>query len=205
MEKKCNFKEFHCAANSSQPVRITSGRTEETATIAPLCSQKLLSQLKNSRRVSVKNLDSSIKELKPKVVTSATFHLHAADSDLGSSQAGRKSSFWQPSHAATAEETLTQFLSPSPFRNEDPHRDEQILDRLITFTPGKTKKMIFSQFYGSEAAGEESHRLWKIARKHHIVHTFESICLIKRFSPVPLQIIEAKKQTITSLTGALLF
>eukprot|EP00826_Nyctotherus_ovalis_P037188 TRINITY_DN3378_c0_g1_i11.p1 TRINITY_DN3378_c0_g1~~TRINITY_DN3378_c0_g1_i11.p1 ORF type:complete len:388 (+),score=57.05 TRINITY_DN3378_c0_g1_i11:24-1166(+) len=201
MEKKCNFKEFYCAANSSQPIRITSNRTEETSTIAPLCSQKLLSQLKNSRRVSVKNLDSSIKQLKPKVVTSAYFPLQSAAGDLANSQTNRKSSFCQPSQSPTVEETLTEFLSPSPFRNEDPDRREEILNHLVAFTPGKTRKMIFSQFYGSEMMGEESHRVWKIALKHHIVHTFESICLIKRLSPLPLQIIESKKQTITSLTG----
>ncbi len=88
---------------------------------------------------------------------------------------------------------LTLSLSPSPFRNEDPGKREAKLDQLVTSAPGMAKGILFSQFYGSELADNDSHRAWKIALKDHIVHTFESICLIKKLKPVPPHIIEKKK------------
>jgi len=88
---------------------------------------------------------------------------------------------------------LTESLSPSPFRNEDPTKREARLEHLVTSAPCTTKSILFSTFYGSEFMGEDSHRAWKIALKDHIVHTLESICMIKNLSPVPLHIIEKKK------------
>ena len=87
---------------------------------------------------------------------------------------------------------LADSLSPSPFRNEDPDKQEEKLKQLVLSDMPKTKNILFSQFYGEELTGEGGHRDWKIALKDHIVHTFESICLIKKLTPVPYHIVEKK-------------
>lgn len=97
---------------------------------------------------------------------------------------------------AQLKQILTQSLSPSPFRNEDPGQREAKLDHLVSSAPGTAKGILFSTFYGSELAENDSHRAWKIALKDHIVNTFESICLIKKLKPVPSSIIEKKKLTV---------
>ena len=89
-------------------------------------------------------------------------------------------------------EKLTDSLSPSPFRNEDPGKREVKLAQLVASAPCTTKSILFSKFYGSELGANDS-RAWKIALKDHIVHTLESICLIKKLKPVPSHIIEKKK------------
>jgi len=83
-------------------------------------------------------------------------------------------------------------LSPSPFRNEGPSEREARLDQLIASNPPNTKTILFYPFYGTEQIGAMSHRAWKLAFKDYIVQTLESICLIKRLSPVPAHIIEKK-------------
>lgn len=89
-------------------------------------------------------------------------------------------------------EKLAESLSPSPFRNEDPSEREARLDQLVASSPSDTKTILFYPFYGTEQMGSRSHRAWKIALKDHIVHTLESICLIKKLTPVPNHIIEKK-------------
>lgn len=88
---------------------------------------------------------------------------------------------------------LADSLSPSPFRNEDPNEREAKLEQLVASTSCPTKSILFSQFYKKELMGEGGHRAWKIALKEHIVHTFESISLIKKLNPVPGHIIEKKR------------
>ena len=56
--------------------------------------------------------------------------------------------------------------------------------------------MLPSSFYETEVIGEEGDRAWKIALKDHITQTLESICLIKKLSPVPPHIIEKKRLPI---------
>eukprot|EP00826_Nyctotherus_ovalis_P048264 TRINITY_DN5661_c0_g1_i14.p1 TRINITY_DN5661_c0_g1~~TRINITY_DN5661_c0_g1_i14.p1 ORF type:complete len:507 (+),score=123.59 TRINITY_DN5661_c0_g1_i14:267-1787(+) len=84
---------------------------------------------------------------------------------------------------------LADSLSPSPFRDEDPSRREAKLDRLVAVNSCSAQSL---KFYEKEMMGEGGHRAWKIALKDHIVHTFESICLIKNSTPVPMHIIEKK-------------
>ena len=94
---------------------------------------------------------------------------------------------------AQLKEKLTESLSPSPFRNEDPGAREEKLERLVASTACPTKMILFSPFYGSELTTTSSHHAWKIALKDHIVHTIESICLIKKLKPVPSHILEKKR------------
>lgn len=218
MEERYNFEEFYCAANSSQPVHISSYHSEEISTIAPICPRKVSLQQKDNTRPSIKSSNGSLKQLKQKVISGAACPFTSngtstKEHDSNDTEATRKSSFFLPKKPGdmgmTTEEErkelLTGFLSPSPFRNEDPNKREVRLDHLITSAPCPTKKIIFSPFYGSEMMGEQGHRAWKIALKDHIVHTFESISLIKKLSPVPLQIIENKKQVIESLNSSIFF
>eukprot|EP00826_Nyctotherus_ovalis_P057436 TRINITY_DN7849_c0_g1_i2.p1 TRINITY_DN7849_c0_g1~~TRINITY_DN7849_c0_g1_i2.p1 ORF type:complete len:498 (-),score=152.55 TRINITY_DN7849_c0_g1_i2:110-1603(-) len=90
-------------------------------------------------------------------------------------------------------EKLAASLSPSPFRNEDPSKKEERLEKLVASSPPTTKAILFYPFYGTEQMGAKNHHAWKIALKDHIVHTFESISLIKKLRPVPAYIIEKKK------------
>jgi Dullard-like phosphatase family protein len=83
---------------------------------------------------------------------------------------------------------LADSLSPSPFRNEDQSKKEAKLDQLVALNPS-TQTM---KFYEGEMLGQGGYRAWKLALKDHIVHTFESICLIKKLDPVPSHIIEKK-------------
>ena len=94
---------------------------------------------------------------------------------------------------------LAESLSPSPFKNEDPIKREAQLEHLVASAPCTTKSIIFFPFYGAEMMGKEGYRVWKIALKDHIVHTLESICLIKNLNPVPIHIIEKKKLVVNSL------
>jgi len=89
-------------------------------------------------------------------------------------------------------EKLAASLSPSPFRNEDPNMTEARLDHLIASSLSTTKTILFYPFYenGIEQMAKANHRAWKIALKDHIVHTLESICLIKNLSTVPAHSIE---------------
>ncbi len=121
-----------------------------------------------------------------------------SEAGRGETLASAKSSFLQPEQAPAGnsdeqlKKKLTQSLSPSPFRYDDPGRREAKLDHLVTSVPG-TKGILFSNFYGSELAEKDSHRAWKIALKDHIVNTFESICLIQKLKPVPAYIVEKKR------------
>lgn len=90
-------------------------------------------------------------------------------------------------------EKLAESLSPSPFRNEDPSKREQRLDKLVASSPPTTKAILFHSFYGTEQMGAKNHHAWKLALKDYIVHTFESISLIRKLTPVPSQIIEKRK------------
>ena len=110
-------------------------------------------------------------------------------------------------HIASKEELkekLAESLSPSPFRNEDPSKKEAKLEHLIASAPCTTKSIILYPFYGTEILGEGSFSAWKIALKDHIVHTLESICLIKKLDPVPSHIIEKKKLVIESLNSSII-
>ncbi len=138
--------------------------------------------------------------------TSKALSANPFDSKEGESSTGLKSRSTttdsdtakaDPPAAGTTEEQLkeklAESLSPSPFRKEDPTKREARLEQLVASAPCTTKTILFSKFYGSEFMGEGSHRAWKIALKDHIVHTLESICLIKNLTPVPLHIVEKKK------------
>ena len=94
---------------------------------------------------------------------------------------------------------MAESLSPSPFKNEDPIKSEAQLEHLVASAPCTTKSIIFFPFYGAEMMGKEGYRVWKIALKDHIVHTLESICLIKNLNPVPIHIIEKKNLVVNSL------
>ena len=121
--------------------------------------------------------------------------------ESGNSKAESKAS--TASTEQELKERLAESLSPSPFRNEDPDKREARLEHLIASAPCTTKNLIFSPFYGNEIMNEGSHRAWKIALKDHIVHTLESICLIKKLNPVPLHIIEKRKANIKSLNTSI--
>ncbi len=78
---------------------------------------------------------------------------------------------------------LSEALSPSPFRREDPEARDATLERLVS-AASPTKGFLFSQFYGTEIdAGSNSQ--WKLALKDYILHTLESICLIKKVGTAP--------------------
>jgi len=142
--------------------------------------------------------------LKPKVVSGAAY-VEKSNGDTKKHKAAASSLKDLNTILSTDEERkdlLTGFLSPSPFRNEDPNKREVRLDHLITSAPCPTKKIIFSTFYDTEITRIGSHRVWKIALKDYIVHTFESICLIKNLCPLPLKVIESKKQNIESLNSS---
>jgi hypothetical protein len=207
MEERYNFEEFHCATNSSQPVHISLCHSEEITSIAPLCPRKFSMQFQDNRRTSTKSSESLIKKLKPKVTSGAAYieKLIVYNKEQDTKAKSETSSSKELDNTASTDEErkdlLTEFLSPSPFRNEDPNKREVHLDHLITSAPCPTKKIIFSTFYDSEITGEGSHHAWKIALKDYIVHTFKSICLIKKLYPVPLQMIENKKQNIESLNN----
>ena len=100
-------------------------------------------------------------------------------------------------------EKLTESLSPSPFRGEDPKQQEAKLDQLVVSVPCTTKTILSSHFYGLELMGKDGHRAWKIALKDHIVHALESICLIKKLSPVPMHISEKKKAHVNFKTNGM--
>ena len=122
------------------------------------------------------------------------------DSEMSRIEAimGQKDSFVQAgmggslSNAEELKEKLTASLSPSPFRDDDPFAREAKLDQLMG-AGTTTKNLIFSPFYSSELAEENGHHAWKIALKDHIVHTLESICIIKKLKPVPSEMIEKKR------------
>jgi hypothetical protein len=92
-------------------------------------------------------------------------------------------------------EKLAHVLSPSPFNKEDPGTHEATLDQYVASSEGSSKNFLFSQFYGSELMGSNP-KAWKRALKDHIVHTLESICIIKKLDGVPNSIIEKKKVTL---------
>jgi len=86
---------------------------------------------------------------------------------------------------------LTESLSPSPFRNQDPRKNEKNFERLVA-NSSTTKNLLFTEFYGSVLSEQNSHHVWKIALKDHIVHTMESMCIIKNLNPVPAHIRDKK-------------
>eukprot|EP01022_Parablepharisma_sp_SALTPOND_P014065 TRINITY_DN1893_c0_g1_i1.p2 TRINITY_DN1893_c0_g1~~TRINITY_DN1893_c0_g1_i1.p2 ORF type:complete len:570 (-),score=59.52 TRINITY_DN1893_c0_g1_i1:7307-9016(-) len=238
MEEGYKLQEFHCAANTSQPVHISSYNNTQAPPIGPLCSKKLPS-FEDRRKNFIKGRSNTMyfsgrsfkatpdPNSKGKLVTDSTFLFRpfhdagrssivdstkalfemntkslSADPFSGKDPEGTKSRSTTDSESSKGEtgateeqlkEKLAESLSPSPFRNEDPNKREARLEQLVASAPCTTKTILFSPFYGSELTGEGSHRAWKIALKDHIVHTLESICLIKKLSPVPAHIIEKKK------------
>lgn len=88
---------------------------------------------------------------------------------------------------------LTESLSPSPFRNEDPGTREEKLRRLVSAPADATKNILFSSFYAGALGDGTSCHAWKIAMKDHIVNTLESISLIRKLKPVPSQLLEKKR------------
>ena len=97
-----------------------------------------------------------------------------------------------PEEEERLREKLSDSLSPSPFRCEDPSASDATLEELVVASASPTKNLIFSQFYGSEMSAVGSHKQLKKALKDHIIHTLESICLIKKLQPVPSQIVSKK-------------
>ena len=96
------------------------------------------------------------------------------------------------SNSEELKEKLTASLSPSPFRDDDPFTREVKLEQFMG-AGATAKNLIFTPFYGTELSEESGHHAWKIALKDHIVHTLESICIIKKLKPVPSEMIEKKR------------
>jgi hypothetical protein len=110
----------------------------------------------------------------------------------------------EPAHDVASPESVKQMLadslSPSPFQKDYLCAEETKLEQLIA-AASPTKRLLFSPFYGSEVAAGTNTKMWKKALKEHFVHTLESICLIKKFKPLPSEIIESKRQELAQLYG----
>ena len=103
----------------------------------------------------------------------------------------------QPATLDTMPETdlkqqLADSLSPSPFRNENPCTKEKRLGQFVASIERSTKNILFSKFYGNELNQGNSYHAWKIALKDHIVHTLESMTIVKMLKPVPSHILDKK-------------
>lgn len=90
---------------------------------------------------------------------------------------------------------LTDSLSPSPFATLNSSEDEAGLEQLAAAATDSTKRPFFlAPFYGSEAANI---KLWRKALNDHILHTLQSICIIKKLKSVPQELL-AKKTIVLS-------
>lgn len=90
-------------------------------------------------------------------------------------------------------EELTESLSPSPFKKNDPGEQEEKLEQLVASQAPITKNILCSPFYDNDVKAGKGHNAWTKALKEHIVQTLESICIIKKLKPVPFDLIEKKK------------
>ena len=225
MKNEHKLEEFYCASNSSQPVHISSYHSDEIQSMAPLCPKRASCKLGHDKITVTESKvigtpNNKLKESNNNRVNSTFKQLEVPveESDLKFGKSLNVGDFDEFSDINMLKEKsktivltekelkkqLAESLSPSPFRNEDPNKCEERLEYLIASAPGTTKNIIFFPFYGDEMMGEGSHRVWKIALKDHIVHTLESICLIKKLIPVPVHIIEKRKVTIESLDPSII-
>lgn len=234
MEKECKIEEYHCASNTSQPVRIFSYKNDKSqpTTIGgmkknynPDIDRKHSGRIQDTIKYlntpqpseANSNTNETIKSISlfgtkkkiPQVrdtndLIGVKSKAHNSGTSMGLLKLVKVGSMIEqenPKELTTEElkEKLADSLSPSPFRNEDPSKREAKLEQLVSSVPCTTKTLLFSEFYGSEFTGEGGYSAWKIALKDHIVHTFESIALIKKLKPVPNHIIEKKKLPIKAL------
>ena len=86
-------------------------------------------------------------------------------------------------------EKLTESLSPSPFKELNQECQENGLKQLVA--SAETKHLLLSPIYDS-VAGVENSKYWKKALKDHILHTLQSLCLIKKLNEVPAKLLASK-------------
>jgi len=97
------------------------------------------------------------------------------------------------------QDKLTASLSPSPFISVGGSEEEAGLDQLVAASKGD---FILTPFYGREImSGSAKH--WKKALKDHILHTLQSICIIKKLKPIPSELLLKKSVTLSNSSGSI--
>ena len=96
-------------------------------------------------------------------------------------------------------EQLTASLSPSPFKEVDQTNQEAGLKQLAASS--ETTGLLLSPFYKTEIS-QESSSSWKKALKDYILHTLQTICIIKKLKEVPTNLLEKKSVKLEKKTGS---
>jgi len=97
--------------------------------------------------------------------------------------------------AAELTKKLNESKSPNPISGSENIDSEKIMEEMVT-SAKKEDHPLISHFYGKDIATCSTNKQWRIALKNYISQTLHSICLIKKLTPVPLELIYKKSLTL---------
>eukprot|EP00826_Nyctotherus_ovalis_P043041 TRINITY_DN4501_c0_g2_i10.p1 TRINITY_DN4501_c0_g2~~TRINITY_DN4501_c0_g2_i10.p1 ORF type:complete len:266 (+),score=43.87 TRINITY_DN4501_c0_g2_i10:40-837(+) len=220
MSKECTLEERHRASRGPQPVHKSStdtstlpvatlfpkkpngtladyrksfGKTRSN-TMRPECEEfKFLADIPFQEELEEKSPSNFYRKKEDETLKSGTELLLINTKALSTPFVQANAQAEQGEGKRDLRDKLADSLSPSPFRREDSEKRTVKLEQLVASAPCTTKILLSSSFYNAELTGDNGHRAWKIALKDYIANTLEAICIIKRLSPVPLQIIEKRR------------